>query len=426
MSKEINTGIKEAIVPPVTAEEAAAFSMDHHLVSLLLEEPFYGRITRCLTKVESDKLPTAGVSVKDGNLVLYWNREFCAGLIKEGPKKVKGLLKHEALHLVFEHCTARRLNPHQVANIAADCAINSLIPENELPNCGIWPGKESLKTHKDPVMQLIGEFPKGKSQEWYFTKLMENEDVQKQLQEGQPEFGEGMDDHEGWDEMSEEEREVAKGKVKAAVAKAVEECDKTGQWGSVSAELRQNIREMVSKQVDWRKVLRNWVGMTRRANRSNSWQRLNKRMPGMVKGPRRGYTCSIVSYIDQSGSVGNREQELLFGELNNLASRREIDLIPFDTSVDEDGKVTIKRGKKVAPFRTRAGGTDFSAPAAHFKKNRAKYDGHIILTDGEASDPGPPPRGTKRLWVITPNCKLLFAPHPGDQVVHMTWPKEVA
>lgn len=426
MPEEINTGIKEAIVPPVTAEEAAAFDMDHHLVSLLLEEPFYGRITRCLTKVESDKLPTAGVTVKDGNLVLYWNREFCAGLVKEGPKKVKGLLKHEALHLVFEHCTARRLNPHQVANIAADCAINSLIPENELPNCGIWPGKEKLKTHKDPVMQLIGEFPKGESQEWYFTKLMENEDVQKQLQEGQPEFGEGMDDHDGWDEMSEEEREVAKGKVKAAVAKAVEECDKTGQWGSVSSELRQEIRAMVSKQVDWRKVLRNWVGMTRRANRSNSWQRLNKRMPGMVKGPRRGYTCSIVSYIDQSGSVGNREQELLFGELNNLASRREIDLIPFDTSVDESGKVTIKRGKKVAPFRTRCGGTNFSAAAEHFKKNRAKYDGHIILTDGEACDPGPPPRGTKRLWVITPNCKLLFAPHPGDQVVHMTWPKEVA
>ena len=212
----------------------------------------------------------------------------------------------------------------------------------------------------------------------------------------------------------------------AAVAKAVEECDKTGQWGSVSSELRQEIRAMVSNQVDWRKVLRNWVGMTRRANRSNSWQRLNKRMPGMVKGPRRGYTCSIASYIDQSGSVGNKEQELLFGELNSLASRREIDLIPFDTEVDESGKVTIKRGRKVAPFRTRCGGTDFSAPAEHFKKNRAKYDGHIILTDGEAADPGPAPRGAKRLWVITPGCKLLFTPHPGDQVVHMTWPKEAA
>ena len=275
-------------------------------------------------------------------------------------------------------------------------------------------------------MQLIHGFPKEKSQEWYFTKLMENEDVQKQMAEGDPEFGDGMDDHDGWGDMTEEERELAKGKVKAALEKAVEECDKTGQWGSVSADLRRDIRALVSKQVDWRKMLRNWVGMTRRANRSGSWQRLNKRCPGMVKGPRRGYTCSIASYIDQSGSVGDREQELLFGELNSLATRREIDLLPFDTEVDESGKITIKRGRKVSPFRTRCGGTDFSAPMDHFKKNRGKYDGLIILTDGEAADPGPPPRGTKRLWVITPNCKLLFAPHPGDQVVHMAWPKDAA
>ena len=425
-NKDINTGIKDtdAIVPEVTAEEAAAFDMDAHLIKLLLDEPFYGRITRCLTKIESEDVPTAGVTVKDGNLVLYYNREFCAGLIKEGKNKVKGLLKHEALHLVFEHCTTRRLDPHAVANIAADCAINSLIPEDELPNCGIWPGKASLIASPDPINQLIGGFPKGESQEWYFTKLMENENVQNALEEANEGMPiEGMDDHDGWDDMSEEEKEVAKGKIKAALESAVKECDKTGQWGSVSSELRGTLRSMVSNQVDWRKVLRNWVGMTRRANRSGTWQRINKRCPGLLTGARRGYTCSIVNYIDQSGSVSDKEQALLFGELNSLASKREIDLIPFDTSVDESGKVTIKRGRKVEPFRTRSGGTCFSAPMAHFKKNRSKYDGVIILTDGEAADPGPPIRGTKRLWVITPGCKLYFTPHPGDQVVHMTWPK---
>ena len=84
--EDINTGIKnaDALVPPVTAAEAAAFDMDSHLVNLLLNEPFYGRITRCLTKVETTEIPTAGVTSKDGNLTLYWNREFCAGLVKEG------------------------------------------------------------------------------------------------------------------------------------------------------------------------------------------------------------------------------------------------------------------------------------------------------------------------------------------------------
>ena len=437
--EEINTGVKaaDALVPEVTDAEVAAFDINDHLVRLLLEEPFYGRITRCLTKVETDEIPTAGVTTANGNLTLYYNPRFCAGLVKEGPGKVKGLLKHEALHLVFEHCTTRRLDPHSVANIAADCAINSILPEDELPNCGIWPGKKELATHEDPIMQFIHTLPKGESQEWYFTKLMDNEDVKKRLEEGKNgdsgEPGEGgdgmpggMDDHEGWGNMTEEEKELTKGKIKAALEQAVNECDKTGQWGSVSGEMRSTIRALVSKEIDWRKLLRNWVGMTRRANRSNSWQRINKRLPGLLKGPRRGFTCSLAGYIDQSGSVSDREQELLFGELNNLASRREFDLFPFDTEVDTDGKVTLKRGKKVAPFRTRCGGTCFSAPMKHFAENRKSYDGVIILTDGEASDPGPAPRGTRRLWVITPPGKLLFTPHPGDQVIHMAWPKAAA
>jgi len=426
---EINTGIKDALTPEVTPEEIAAFDIQDHLIRFLLDEPFYGRITRCLEKESTTAIPTAGVAVRDGNLKLYYNPAFCAGLLKEGPHKVKGLLKHEALHLVFEHCTSRRLTPHSVANIAADCAINSLIPEHELPNCGIWPGKAELLNHEDPIMQLIGGFPKGESQEWYFTKLMENEDVQQRLEEskqnGEGEGGMpgGMDDHEGWDDMTEEEREVAKGKVKAALEKAVEECDKSGQWGSVSADLRKDLRAMVSKQIDWRKVLRNWIGMTRRANRSSSWQRLNKRLPGTVKGPRRGYTCSIATYIDQSGSVADRELALLFGELNNLATRRTIDLFNFDTEVDVKSKTTLKRGKSALPKRTRCGGTDFSAPMKHATEHKAEYDGIIILTDGEAADPGPPNRGQRRCWVITPGQKLYFTPHPGDTVVTLEWPK---
>ena len=240
-NNDINTGIKDAIVPEATPEEIAAFDIQDHLIRFLLDEPFYGRITRCLDKEATTSIATAGVTVVDGNLKLFYNPAFCAGLLKEGANKVKGLLKHEALHLVFEHCTTRRLSPHSVANIAADCAINSLIPENELPNCGIWPGKAELLTHADPIMRLIGGFPKGESQEWYFTKLMEDPNVQEALENasGQPGDGDGdgegpsmpgsLDDHDGWDEMSEEEREVAKGKVKAALSKAVDECDKTGQ-----------------------------------------------------------------------------------------------------------------------------------------------------------------------------------------------------
>ena len=36
----------------------------------------------------------------------------------------------------------------------------------------------------------------------------------------------------------------------------------------------------------------------------------------------------------------------------------------------------------------------------HIDNNKSSYDGMIILTDGEAGDPGPPLRGVRRCWVM--------------------------
>jgi len=59
----------------------------------------------------------------------------------------------------------------------------------------------------------------------------------------------------------------------------------------------------------------------------------------------------------------------------------------------------------------------------HVGDNKASYDGMIILTDGEAADPGPPLRGVRRCWVIVPGRKLLFTPHKTDTVINLEWPK---
>ena len=50
-----------------TDAEAAAFDLDPHLLSLMWDEPFYAAVLRGITKVRSEELPTAGVSVKDGD-----------------------------------------------------------------------------------------------------------------------------------------------------------------------------------------------------------------------------------------------------------------------------------------------------------------------------------------------------------------------
>ena len=142
-----------------------------------------------------------------------------------------------------------RMTPHIIHNYATDLAINSMIPEEELPEGGLIPGKAFKElTEEDKakmgaeavaryerVSAKIESFEKGWASEVYFAKLMEDPEIAKDIQEGggkgKGEAGEdgegapglpgGMDDHEGWADdgeggISEAEKELIRGKVKKA------------------------------------------------------------------------------------------------------------------------------------------------------------------------------------------------------------------
>ena len=81
---------------------------------LLLDEPFFAHIFRAVNFAKDEKVQTAGVYVREGDFNLVWSPEFMSSLSNQ---QVLGLLKHEAFHLVFQHCTKRRLEPHNVAKI---------------------------------------------------------------------------------------------------------------------------------------------------------------------------------------------------------------------------------------------------------------------------------------------------------------------
>jgi predicted metal-dependent peptidase len=428
------TGIK-------AKEEMKDFDLQPHLINLMWDEPFYSKVLRGITKKKTMSIPTAGVMVKDGNPSLFWNPNFLNKIVEEGGnQKVKGLMIHECLHLVFEHCTERQHEPHIIWNYATDCAINSLIPRECLPDGGIVPGEgfkdltaEEMEKMSDKAIgryKMLSDFieslPKGLSSEEYFTLFMQNKDVKDALENGPEgeggEPGEGgfpglMDDHEGWGEMTDEERELVKGKIKQAVADAAKDCDSKGGWGSVGAEARAQIRALINKEIPWEQVLKKFVGFSRRAKRRTTWNKINKKLPMMAPASRKTYTASIAVYIDQSGSVGNESLELLFGTLADLASNVEFTCYHFDTEVDVDSETVWRKGRVPPVHRTRAGGTCFKAPTQHANKNKHRFDGYLILTDGYAPDPGP--SRVKRGWVITPRDELQFKAGARDFVINM-------
>jgi predicted metal-dependent peptidase len=410
--------------------KANAFDIDANLVNLMFAEPFYADVIRYLHKESTESIPTAGVLAKDGVMRMWYNPMFLGAY---NGVQVKGIMKHEALHLTLEHTTTRRYNPHTIWNWATDLSINSTLTEDEMPPCGLRPGKAFREPAEWPegttqediertrrISQLIESFPLNLSSEEYFGRLMENEDVQDMVEKGkQYVIGDSnsMDDHDGWDELSDEEREYMSGKVRQAVKDAMERADSKNSWGSVPASMQAEIRRKVRGEIDWKAVLRNFVGTTNRADRMTSILRVNKKYPGIHAGSTRDRVPSIGIFVDQSGSVGDSELELLFGELASLANRTDFTVFHFDTEVDKDSKTKWKKGRIQGAHRTRCGGTDFEAPTKFVNEGKERYEAVMILTDGCA--PKPSSSRVRRCWVVTPGSKLEFTPDARDVVVQL-------
>ena len=102
------------------------FDLNQHTFALLRQEPFFAALSRRITKMATNAIPTAGVKLNKhtAQFEMIYNPEFFEKL--EDNHKL-GVLMHEYYHIIFEHVTGR-LPPEGmniVWNIATDLAINS-------------------------------------------------------------------------------------------------------------------------------------------------------------------------------------------------------------------------------------------------------------------------------------------------------------
>ena len=434
-------------VPPERWRQVESdFNLSRHLIPFLQDTPFYAELSRHIAKRFTCDVPTAGVvyDPRNDDVVLYCNPDFfqgCTYTLPDGSKQalpalsnseIRGTLKHEFSHVVFGHLYARIMAPAGYWAQATDLAINSLIVSaakaavnqddadvRPLPRGTLVPGerlwidpaayarmKPTDKEAFDRKADFIEKLPLLKASEWYFNALYE--------EFGPPPEGEGpgpgaFDDHGGWGNIPDDMREYVEGKVKSIVEKAVKFADSHADgWGDIPAELREEIRRSVSKLIDWRSVQRQFIGSLARGKRSTSIKQINRRYPYIHPGVKRGYEAKLAVAIDQSGSVHDEMLELFFGELSNLTKKVSIDIIHFDCECNESDVFPWRKGTSLPTRRTRTGGTDFNAPTnfVNDPKNRGRWDGLLIMTDGQAAQPGP--SRTKRGWVLGKGCKLDF------------------
>ena len=375
-------------------EKVSEFKMDIHLWSLLEDEPFFSSISRRVVKQATRTLPTAGVTVDKDTLQfkMFYNPDFFKDMER---KKIKGVLIHEFYHLIFKHCTSRKPEgiPHIIWNIATDLAINSLIGADNLPEGCCIPGGEQFEN-----------YPSGLTAEAYL-ELMKDDDQfgdgngNFKNMEGEPgsNFG-NFDDHGEWGDLTEAERQVVEERAKDILAKAAKESNNSGKgWGSVSNAVKKEIMERLKTRINWKKVLRAFVGAAQRADKSNTMRRINRRFPYIHAGRKVNRVANIAISIDQSGSVSDQELNAFFSELNKLSELATFTVIPFDSKVAEDKVYIWKKGDKKKWERVMFGGTCFNAPTEYV--NKGNYDGHIVLTDLQA--PKPKPSRCRRMWMAS-------------------------
>ena len=433
MSTNTNNGQTETLEPEIKENPYKDFEKD--FLMFTFDEPFLSSISRHIIKVEDWKKPTAYVGIRDLSvssketsyrLVMGYNPEFMS---KHTTRQRQGIIMHEMMHVAMKHLTNRNtLDPQlqRMHNIATDLAINSIIGKSRLPPSALIPGQLFHDSEGKPisseVSELIKSFEAYQSSEYYFEKLREfAEEQQKKNKNGDPFANVStMDDHDMWDNLPADVQEEFENQIQGILEDAVNEADRTNSWGTIPTNIREEIRKSLSREIDWRSILKAFIGRVRSQDRESTIKRINKKLPYVFPGVKRTFISRFASFCDQSGSMSNEDISLLYSEIENLSKQVEIDTYNFDTEIDIESYFRLKKGMSFPVVkRTKSGGTDFNAISNFCNDPKTPHwDGVIILKDGYAPTMNMI-RGTKVLWVITPDGTKESV-RDGDLVIKMT------
>ncbi len=367
---------------------------------LMLKEPYYGFFLIMLNKLWSKKLPTAGVSKQNINFQLAINPEFWESLSEDHKL---GLLKHELLHIAFNHLTTFSMfSDKKLANIAMDMEINQYIAKDWLPEGGI-----DVDTYA-PELDL----DRRAGSRYYYNKL-------KQFQEDKDQNGTcgcgNMDgllediengdipDHSTWEEfqdMPEAEKKLVEKQLQKILSDAKEQTIK--KQGTVPGEIEGVIiiEEIVKAKFDWRGFVRRFTGVSTRVFTKKIRRKENKRFsenPGLKVKMRQ----HMLLGIDTSGSVSNNELKEFMNEIHHIYKCGvEITIVQCDTEIKS---IEEYKGKFDMTVKGR-GGTYFDPVIEYFNANQSKYTSLVYFTDGE-STAYVKPRGHV-LWVLSERSSL--------------------
>jgi predicted metal-dependent peptidase len=209
-----------------------------------------------------------------------------------------------------------------------------------------------------------------------------------------------LDQHAHWGDFSrlpKTEATVIEHAIEDAVFRSVQRV-KVEQYGTLPAGIRAYIDALIASrkpQVNWRRVLRLFLGSSRRTYLKETLRRPSKRY-GTTPGIKVRRRHRVLVAVDTSGSVRQEELALFFSEIAHIWRQgAELRVVECDVAIH---KTWDYRGKLPTTVSGR-GGTSFEAPI-RYANDDFHPDALIYFTDGYAPTPTKPSRAPL-LWVIT-------------------------
>ena len=325
-----------------------------------------------------DDIPTACTNGRDE----MYGRAFVDTL---NDAELRFLVLHECYHKLYRHLTTwRHLHEEdaQLANIACDYVINVKIADDNTDGWAVMPQGGCF----DPKYR-------GWDSAAVFHDIRENGSPQDQQQgsgqgsgDGQPQSPQGFDDHD-WDGAAEltpdEKRELARD-VDEAIRQGALIAGKVGSGGD------RDLDDLLTPQIDWREVLREFIKTTCAGNDYSTWQRPNRRyvssgyyMPSGIS----EQVGELVIAVDTSGSIGQVELTAFMSEIRSICDTvqpERIRLLYWDTEICQDEKYDMNQlDDLVKTTKPKGGGgTNVECVTEYLTAEGIKPQAAIVLTDG--------------------------------------------
>lgn len=393
---------------------------------ILEHAPYIASTLMALTPVVITGRPNLTMAITPG-LVLYVGAEwFLSDPVMANHRVIAACLYHECEHVLRDISRVLTLENKEIANIAADMAINHDLREEgwELPGWAIYPEKHGL--------------PPGMTLEWYYDELLkkmqedghssakemmdaaageESEDGEWEQKIGNGVCGSGAGNpggEEGIEEL-EAELDAEDGKSAAEVEgirqdtlNDIQEYAKAMGAGSVPGHFKIILENRIRKpEVNWRRelrrVLRRSVEHIRSGSSDYSMRRpsVSGALVGVVSSGIVTYDVEVALVEDTSASMDAPQLLQARNEGYHVLSKlgiREAWHMQIDCEVQALRRVRLKQLAAVK-FEGR-GGTDFRPAFERLAKCRPRPSLVVVFSDGDGPAPKDSPKGMAVVWCI--------------------------